>query len=141
MTTVSPLSAEPRRISQTRPSEYAIRFVFGGAVTAVVGVIATAFGPAVAGLFLAFPAILMASLTLIANHESRPAAGADALGAAAGSIGLMAFGAVVWLLSSHLSGVGLLSLATSLWLVVSLAVWTSLDAYRRRGRERWRPLT
>jgi uncharacterized membrane protein (GlpM family) len=136
MTNISPVSAEPRRIKQTHPSEYAIRFVFGGVVTAVVGVISMGFGAAVAGLFLAFPAILMASLTLIANHDTRPAAGADALGAAAGAVGLMAFGGVVWLLNSHLSGVSLLSLATTVWLVISLAIWASLDALRRRGGTR-----
>jgi hypothetical protein len=48
----------------------------------------------------------------------------------------MAFGAVVWSLSSHLSGVTVLSLAAMVWLAVSLAVWASLDSYRRRGRTR-----
>ena len=36
---------------------YAVRFVFGGIVTALTGLIARRYGPGVGGLFLAFPAI------------------------------------------------------------------------------------
>jgi len=38
-------------------------------VTAVAGIIANKFGPAIGGLFLAFPAIFPASATLIEKHE------------------------------------------------------------------------
>jgi hypothetical protein len=48
-------------LQKTRFGEYAIRFVFGGAVTVATGVIAKKFGPVVGGLFLAFPAIFPAS--------------------------------------------------------------------------------
>ncbi|HTS08556.1 MAG TPA: DUF3147 family protein, partial [Candidatus Eisenbacteria bacterium] len=46
-----------------------LRFVFGGLVTAAAGLIAKIYGPAVGGLFLAFPAIFPASATLIEKHE------------------------------------------------------------------------
>jgi hypothetical protein len=88
----------------------------------------------VAGLFLAFPAIAIASLTLLADHESGSAAGADAMGSAAGSIGLIAFGAVVWGSASRLPAVEVLVAASAAWLVVSLVVWAGGDAWRRRGR-------
>ncbi len=52
-------------LKTTKPREYAIRFLFGGLVTAATGVVAKKFGPVVAGLFLAFPAIFPASATLI----------------------------------------------------------------------------
>ena len=44
---------------------------FGGLITALAGVIAKQFGPAVGGLFLAFPAMFPASATLI--EETREA--------------------------------------------------------------------
>jgi hypothetical protein len=55
-------------------------------VTVGAGLIASRFGPNLGGLFLAFPAILPATLTLVARHtrNAKPA-GADALGAALGA--------------------------------------------------------
>lgn len=52
-------------IGQTTWYEYAVRFLFGGFITAVAGIIAKEFGPGIGGLFLAFPAIFLASATLI----------------------------------------------------------------------------
>jgi hypothetical protein len=40
--------------------EWAVRFLFGGAVCVAAGLIARRFGPGVGGLFLAFPAIFPA---------------------------------------------------------------------------------
>jgi hypothetical protein len=58
-------------LHRTRWSEYAVRFLFGGIVTAATGLIAKQFGPVVAGLFLAFPAIFPAGATLIEKHEKQ----------------------------------------------------------------------
>ena len=55
-------------IRQTRWYEYLVRFVLGGAMTVVAGLIAARFGPVIGGLFLAFPAIFPASATLIEKH-------------------------------------------------------------------------
>src|SRR5881398_2408468 len=88
--------------------EYALRFLFGGLIPAVAGIIAKKFGPGVGGLFLAFPAIFPASATLIEKHEkqkkeseglrgterAREAVSVDAAGAAMGSIGLLVFALV-----------------------------------------------
>jgi hypothetical protein len=49
--------------------EYVIRFVFGGTITALTGIIARRYGPEIGGLFLAFPAILPAAASLIEKHE------------------------------------------------------------------------
>ena len=51
-------------------SEYAVRFVFGGTITAVTGVLAALYGPKFGGLFLTFPAIFPASATLVEKHGS-----------------------------------------------------------------------
>ena len=97
-------------LRESRWYEYVVRFVFGGTVTALAGIIAKRFGPEIGGLFLAFPAIFPATATLIEKHErrkkeeagqdgtarGRAAAGVDAAGAAMGSVGLAVFAIVVW---------------------------------------------
>src|SRR5947207_8541017 len=103
-------------LKRTQWWEYALRFVLGGLITVVSGLIAKKFSPSVGGLFLAFPAILAASTTLVERHErqrkeqkgmggmyrGRHAAGADAAGAAMGSIGLVGFaGSVEKLITAH----------------------------------------
>jgi Protein of unknown function (DUF3147) len=85
-------------LRQAEWHQYAIRFFFGGLVTAIAGIIAKEFGAAIGGLFLAFPAIFPGSATLIEKHETekkereglhgtergRDAASIDAAGSAMG---------------------------------------------------------
>ena len=117
-------------IGRHRWREYAVRMAFGGAVTVMTGLIAMWFGPVVAGLFLAFPAILPASVTLVEKHDGDEAASEDAAGAAAGGIGLAAFGAVVWWLGERLAFWEVLALATLVWMAVALTVWVAFEALR-----------
>jgi Protein of unknown function (DUF3147) len=56
---------DPAGLKKAKPWEYVVRFFFGGLVTALAGLVAKVWGPVVGGLFLAFPAILPASLTLV----------------------------------------------------------------------------
>jgi Co/Zn/Cd efflux system component len=120
---------------QTKWHDYLIRFVLGGLATAVTGLIAKKYGPATGGLFLAFPAIFLASATLIEKHErerkeraglqgmrrGEQAAALDACGAALGSIGLMAFGAMVWWKADWPWLV--LPMALAAWTALSLMLW------------------
>ncbi|HEY2614359.1 MAG TPA: DUF3147 family protein [Chthoniobacterales bacterium] len=124
-------------LRQTRWYEYVLRFLFGGIITAVAGTIAKKFGPAVGGLFLAFPAIFPASATLIEKHETerkeklglngkargRAAASVDAAGAAIGSIVLMIFALLVWLLLLRLAPWFVLTLASVVWFALSALFW------------------
>lgn len=114
-----------------------LRFVLGGLVTAGAGVIAKKVGPSFGGLFLAFPAILASSVTLIEKHErerkqqegmngvvrGRQAAGADAAGAAMGSVALIAFAGCVWKLLPDHSPWLVIGGATLLWAAVCVTVW------------------
>lgn len=118
-------------IAETKWHEYAVRFLFGGLITAIAGIIAKAFGPAIGGLFLAFPAIFPASATLIEKHEKQKKEGrraaevvsVDAKGTAIGSIGLAVFAMLVWrAIPSHSAWV-VLSGATLAWVTVSVLVW------------------
>jgi hypothetical protein len=117
--------------------EYALRFLFGGAVTVLAGIIANKFGPVVGGLFLAFPAIFPASATLIDEHErekktragvepgnrGKDAAALDAAGGAMGSIGLLVFAVVVWKFLPEHSTPMVLAASTVAWITVSVAIW------------------
>lgn len=120
-----------------KPHEWALRFVFGGLCTMAAGLIAARWGPAVGGLFLAFPAIFPAGASLIEQHEiehkrragmdgtirGRMVAGVDAAGAALGAIGLAAFAATVWkALPEHQVWLSI-GAATVVWLLVSVALW------------------
>jgi len=126
-------------LRETKWYEFAVRFVFGGLVTVLAGVITEQFGPVVGGLFLAFPAIFPASATLVEKHErqkqekqglptkgerrGREAASADAAGAALGSLGLLAFGGMVWWLVPRFPAWVVLVGATLAWCGVSLLAW------------------
>ena len=117
--------------------EYAIRFLFGGLITVIAGLVAERWGPSAGGLLLAFPAIFPASATLLEKHErqkkrrvglngtkrGREAAGLDAAGAAIGSLGLIAFAAAAWRLLPLYPAAAVLAGATILWVVVSGALW------------------
>ena len=124
-------------LAQTKWHDYAVRFLFGGLITALAGIIAKEFGPGIGGLFLAFPAIFPASATLIEKHEKekkeslglkgeargRIAASIDAAGSSMGSIGLVVFALVVSQSISRGRAWIVLGGATVLWLGVSAAVW------------------
>ena len=128
---------DPLVLRQTKWHDYAIRFLFGGLITAIAGIIAKEFGPGVGGLFLAFPAIFPASATLIEKHEKqrkerqgvdgtvrgRKAASIDATGTAMGSLGLVVFAFIVWKVIPRHSYWMVLVAATTSWLAVSILVW------------------
>ncbi len=113
-----PVGFDWSKLFTTKPSEIAIRFVFGASIALVAAVVGAAFGPKAGGLFLAFPAVLPATLTLIEKKEGTTKAWADASGGALGAIGLAAFAlTAVLLLRWH--PVAALLLALLSWVVVS----------------------
>jgi hypothetical protein len=77
----------------------------------------------VGGLFLAFPAILPASLTLVSQHDGRRRALDDARGGRLGSVGLIAFGLVVWVTATTWAPLAVLVVATLVWLLIDGALW------------------
>jgi len=124
-------------LREIRWYEYALRFLQGGLVTVATGLIAKRFGPEIGGLFLAFPAIFPASVTLITKHErekkakqgldgtarGRQVAARDAAGAELGAIGLLCFAAWVWRALPHLAPVVVLLGGAGIWVAVALALW------------------
>lgn len=137
-------------LTDTSWREYALRFVLGGIATVCTGLIAGVYGPVTGGLFLAFPAICCASVTLVQKHEQKrkekagqegtrrgqKAAALEAAGVALGSFGLLAFGATVWNVLSS-AGTGLAFTAASLaWFFVAVSLWWVRRLVRRPGRQR-----
>ncbi|MDQ2777217.1 MAG: DUF3147 family protein [Acidobacteriota bacterium] len=124
-------------LHETKWHEYALRFLFGGIVTLAAGLIADHWGPVVGGLFLAFPSIFPASLTLVAKHQEqrkankgmhgeergKDAAATEAAGTSMGSIGLLAFAGVIWWGFPHFATWAVLIAATVTWMLVSALVW------------------
>jgi hypothetical protein len=123
---------KPSGLKETRWWEYVVRFGFGGAITAATGVIGHFCGPLVAGLFLAFPALLPASLTLVEEHEGRSDAADDAAGAICGAIGLLPFAVIVWAGAGRANLALVLGVALLAWMVVSVLSWRVLVASERR---------
>jgi len=56
-------------LRETTAAEYAKRFVFGGLVTLSATLVADKWGPVIGGLFLAFPGIFPASVSLVEKHK------------------------------------------------------------------------
>jgi len=115
----------PAEMANANPREYALRFAFGVAVSVVAGVVGMRFGPRAGGLFLAFPAILPAALTLLEEHDGAGAADADAQGGILGAAGLLAFSAVVAIAATR-AGVIALPAALVAWTAVSAGLYLVL---------------
>ena len=123
-------------LSDGRWYEYLVRFALGGAATAFTGLISSTFGASIGGLFLALPAIFCASATLIERHEirrkrdaggrgerrGRKAAALDAVGAALGSLAMVAF-AVVFLFLSPFGAAVAFFCSAIVWILTAVSLW------------------
>jgi hypothetical protein len=127
---------QPGRIKEARLRDYAIRFVFGGTISVVAALIGAVLKEPIGGIFTAFPAIMLASLTLIDKAEDREHASYDAVGAALGAVGFIACAFFIsrtlgqWPVAASL-GMGIL-----IWLVVSVglyALYALVASLRRKG--------
>jgi hypothetical protein len=124
-------------LKETNPKEYLSRFVFGGVVTVLAGFLADHYGPILGGLFLAFPGIFPASVSLVEKHKTlrekaegnlgtrsaRGQASVEAAGASVGTLGLIGFAVVLWRgLPGH-TFLTMLLMAAGTWIVVSWLFW------------------
>jgi hypothetical protein len=124
-------------LKETKPTEYVSRFVFGGVVTVLAGFVADHYGPVLGGLFLAFPGIFPAGVSLVEKHKTlrekaegklgiwsaRGQASVEAAGASVGTLGLMGFAVVLWQgLLTH-NFLPMVFTATGTWIAVSSLFW------------------
>ncbi|MBX6384899.1 MAG: DUF3147 family protein [Microbispora sp.] len=113
------------------PRDWVVRFAFGAGVSALAGVVSVSAGPRAGGLFLAFPAILLASVTLIAKEDGVRQAAQDVGGATFGALGLIGFAVVVTLTVTVWPLWLSLVIATLSWAVLSLALYAAVTRLRR----------
>lgn len=113
---------EVRALRKPKLWEHLLRFAFGGAVSVGASLAAHRWGPGIGGLFLAFPAVLPASLTLVNQHGGRAQAVDDACGARLGALALLAFAGVVLALHERAPAV-VLATATFAWLTIAFGLW------------------
>jgi hypothetical protein len=131
------ISLDFSSLKEIRPRDYAVRFIFGGLITLLTGLIAQRYGPSIAGLFLAFPAIFPATATLIEKHEKqrkqqvgldgtnrgRAAVAVDAAGTALGTLGLLLFALFLWRFLPTHSAPLILTTAALIWIAAAIAFW------------------
>ena len=113
----------PEEVGRHKPTEYLIRFAFGAAISLAAGLVGLKFGPLVGGIFLGFPAILPASLTLIEKQAGRDQAAIDSEGAILGAVALVAFAFLVALTVTSWGVVTTLLVALVVWLTVAIALY------------------
>ena len=142
------IKVDTAALKSTKWYEFVFRFFLGGAITALAGLAAKRFGPEIGGLFLAFPAIMPATATLIKKREQqkkeragyegaergRAAAAVDVAGAAMGGLGLATFALVVWLRMREWKTATALVIGTLAWFLVALSVWQFRERFCRRMR-------
>lgn len=114
------------KVKQTSARELIIRFVAGAGTSVASGLVTLGFGPRVGGILLGFPAIMAASLTLIAQEEDARDAREDARGAIVGACALTLFAAVACLTFGHLPGGAVLALATVIWIAAAMVGYAVL---------------
>jgi hypothetical protein len=119
---LEPVGFDWSKLSKARPRELAIRFVFGAGIALVAAIAGSVFGARLGGLFLAFPAVLPATLTLIEKKEGTNKAWADASGGVLGAVGLAAFASTAVLLM-RTNPVIALMLAMLAWVLVSVGLY------------------
>jgi hypothetical protein len=108
------------KVKETTARELVIRFAAGATTSVASGIVALIFGPRVGGILLGFPAIMAASLTLIAEEEDVAEAREDARGGVVGACALTLFAAVATLTFGHLPGGVVLALSTVIWAAAAL---------------------
>ena len=123
-----------RRLGKIEFGEVGRRFVLGATASVLAGVVAQLLGARAGGLFLAFPAILLASLTLLEKKEGRGAALASSEGAVLGAIGLAVFAFVFGAALARGGLVWALMLALAGWIGTSIALYVVVEAVRRRRK-------
>jgi predicted membrane protein len=127
-----PIRLRPAKLREVRLHSLAVRFAFGAAVSLLAGLVTVLFGPRAGGVWLAFPAILPAGLTLIERREGRREADRGVRGSVLGAIGMVAFAVTVYVMVPLAGRLAALLAALLVWLVVTLGLYLGLRALLRR---------
>ncbi len=116
------LGFDLRKLRGIKPGEYLVRFAFGAGISLVAGIVTLLFGARLGGVFLAFPAILPATLTLVEEKEGTRRADKNAGGAVLGAVALIFFALIAYLVLPYSAPVALL-LAVLGWTAVAVLLY------------------
>jgi hypothetical protein len=119
------------KLKEVEPGDLMVRFAFGASISVIAGVVSLVWNAKAGGMFLAFPAILPATLTLIEKKESKRQAEEDDEGALLGSVAMFSFAATsVWVLAAFAAGTAL-AVATGAWAATAIALYVVMVLVRR----------
>lgn len=110
-------------LKKVRLKDFAIRFAFGGAVSVLASLIGQWTNVPFGGMFTAFPAILLASLTLIGEKDGREQSAEDAEGGVLGAIAFAIVAVFIAKTVTHISGAASLLVALGIWTVLAVALY------------------
>jgi hypothetical protein len=125
----------PGKLRKVKPGEVGVRFAFGAGVSIVAGFVGLLINPVAGGLFLVFPAILPASLTLIEKKNGPEAAVHDVRGAVLGADAMVAFAIVGAMGFERWPAAVVLAAAAGAWVFVSTAAYVGVAWRERRQSE------
>ena len=121
---------DPSKLRKVRPKDYAIRFGLGAIISIAAGILSKVVGARFGGMFLAFPAILPASLTLIQEKEGNRLADRNAIGAVLGSTALVIFAVIGEAAFTNIPAGLAILVALVGWLVTAFALYGLLAFLR-----------
>ena len=116
-----PATVDLAKVRKISLRDYVVRFCFGAVVSLIAGVIGLVAGDRLSGLFLAFPAILPATLTLLEKREGTAQALSDIRGATLGAAGMIAFAITAAILLRRAPVIALPA-ALIAWILASLGL-------------------
>jgi hypothetical protein len=119
-----------RKVRDVRAGEMLVRFALGAAVSVAAAVISNLFGARLGGVFLAFPAILPASLTFVQSKEGTKSADRDAVGAVLGGFALLVFAGVGESMFGRQNPALVLAAALAAWLFAIAVLYLALMLLR-----------
>lgn len=100
----------------------------------IAGLVGLTLGERVGGILLAFPAILPATLTLIAKKQGEQRSFHDLQGTVAGAFGLVAFGIVAAITIGRFNILAALGISLLVWCAVAGSLYVVWATWlRRRG--------
>lgn len=111
------------QLKHIRFKDYAVRFLFGGAISVLAALIAQVINVRIGGIFTAFPAILLASLTIINRQDGKHEAEKDTRGGIVGAIAFVVTAIVLSLTLTVLAGALALLLALVVWLLCAVGLY------------------
>ena len=129
-------SLELGKLAKVKPREHLIRFAMGATVSVVAGLMAKLVSARFAGAFLAFPAILPASLTLIQDTEGTRDADRNAIGAVLGGLSLAVFATVAEVGFGRLPAAAVLVLSLVAWIAASGLLYAVLTLLRPEAADK-----